>query len=483
MLRSPGFVLAAVISASLALVVGVVQLQRAPAPRLDNPRAAMPRPGAHVSHQTFYTNRQFTTGPEVTAACIECHADAAEDFMHSAHWTWAGDHATRNGEEIAIGKKNLINNFCISIESNWAACTTCHAGYGWRDETFDFAEATNIDCLVCHDQSGQYRKQGGTGGLPAADVDLLEAAQSVARPTRTNCGVCHFSGGGGDAVKHGDLDGTMIHPTASIDVHMGRYDLQCVDCHRSTDHQVTGRSMSVSISNTQRTRCTDCHVEQPHTDNRLNTHTAAIACQTCHIPEMAVRAATKMTWDWSKAGEDRPDADPHEYLKIKGEFNYERNVRPEYYWYNGGAARYLKGDTIDANRVTRLNHPLGDASDPGARIWPFKVHRGKQVYDTNTQQLLIPKTYGEGGYWSEFDWDRALRLGSEKSGLEYSGDFGFAATEMYWPLSHMVAPANQALQCADCHGPEGRMDFGALGYDGDPMQRGARGQQGVLSRN
>jgi hypothetical protein len=47
----------------------------------------------------------------------------------------------------------------------------------------------------------------------------------------------------------------------------------------------------------------------------------------------------------------------------------------------------------------------------------------------------------------------------------------------------MVAPANEALQCADCHGANGRMDFDALGYDGDPIQRGARGQQGVLSRN
>ena len=483
MLRSPGFVLAAVISVSLALVVVLVQLQQQPAPEFDNPRAAMLRPAAHVSHQTFYGGREFTTGPEVTAACIECHAESAQEFMHSAHWTWAGDHAVRDGEEIAIGKKNLLNNFCISVESNWAACTTCHAGYGWRDESFDFAEATNIDCLVCHDQSGQYRKQGGTGGMPATDVDLLEAAQSVARPTRSNCGVCHFSGGGGDAVKHGDLDGTMIHPTAGIDVHMGRYDLQCVDCHRSTDHQIAGRSMSVSVSNTNRAECVDCHAEQPHADVRLNAHTTAIACQTCHIPEMALRAATKMTWDWSKAGEDRPDADPHEYLKTKGEFTYERNVTPEYYWYDGTAERYLKGDTIDPSGITLLNRPLGDAADPAARIWPFKVHRGKQVYDTNTRQFLVPKTFGEGGYWTEFDWDQALRLGSESSGLEYSGEYGFAATEMHWPLSHMVAPADEALQCADCHGANGRMDFDALGYDGDPIHRGARGQQGVLSRN
>ena len=63
-----------------------------------------------------------------------------------------------------------------------------------------------------------------------------------------------------------------------------------------------------------------------------------------------------------------------------------------------------------------------------------------------------------GGYWTEFDWDQALRLGSEKSGIEYSGEYGFTETEMLWPLSHMVAPASEALQCADCHGPTGRLE-------------------------
>ena len=68
------------------------------------------------------------------------------------------------------------------------------------------------------------------------------------------------------------------------------------------------------VSNTDRIGCTDCHVDAPHRAERLNDHTERIACQTCHIPAMAVRAPTKMTWDWSAAGEDRPDA--HEYLKI-----------------------------------------------------------------------------------------------------------------------------------------------------------------------
>ena len=59
-----------------------------------------------------------------------------------------------------IGKKNQINNFCIGIQGNWAQRTTCHIGYGWDDaEYFDTATDEDIDCLVCHDQSGAYAKR------------------------------------------------------------------------------------------------------------------------------------------------------------------------------------------------------------------------------------------------------------------------------------------------------------------------------------
>lgn len=480
----PSFVLALVTLTLVGTAVALVELQTAAQPPLDDPRAAMARPDAPVSHDTFFREFSggFATGPEVTAACLKCHAQAAHDFMTTSHWTWAGDHLTRAGldEPVAIGKKNLINNFCISIESNWPRCTSCHAGYGWRDASFDFGDATAVDCLVCHDTSGTYHKAPTGAGLPGDGVDLLAAAKSVGRPTRANCGSCHFSGGGGDAVKHGDLDGTMAFPTASIDVHMGRHDVQCVDCHRTEVHEIPGRSMAVSVSNTQRVTCTDCHRAAPHGDERLDAHVATVACQSCHIPQMAVRAATKMQWDWSQAGEDRPGTAPHEYDKKKGAFVYEQGVTPDYRWYNGTSDRYLKGDRIDPDGVTALNHPHGDVRDPDARIWPFKIHRGRQIYDAQHLYFLVPQTYGPGGYWETFDWDRAARQGSAASGLAYSGRYDFAATEMYWPLSHMVAPEEQALQCADCHGAHGRMDWRALGYEGDPAQRGGRAQSGLL---
>ena len=42
----------------------------------------------------------------------------------------------------------------------------------------------------------------------------------------------------------------------------------------------------------------------------------------------------------------------------------------------------------------------------------------KQPYDAENKYLLVPKTYGEGGYWKEFNWDKSLsaRLGND--GLE-----------------------------------------------------------------
>ena len=87
---------------------------------------------------------------------------------------------------------------------------------------------------------------------------------------------------------------------------------------------------------------------------------------------------------------------------------------------------------------------------------------------------MQPVTSGEGGFWNEFDWDQALRLGAEVTGMDYSGEFGFAATTMYWPLTHMVAPKGQALQCKACHCENGCIDWESLGYPGDPIKWGSR---------
>jgi len=457
----------------LVIALPILVFTRPETASAASPWDNVPKRDPAVSHANLISG-ELKTGPEVTAKCLTCHAESAHEVTQTAHWTWKGDpifDPSRN-EEIAIGKVNLLNNFCIGIQSNWEDCTKCHVGYGWEDETFDFQNEANVDCLVCHDQSGIYVK--APGGVPAEGVDLLAAAKSVGIPTRQNCGTCHFYGGSGAAVKHGDLDESLYYPTEVIDVHMGRLDFQCVDCHKTENHEVSGRSISVSIDNKNQVYCTDCHEQaSTHTDARISSHLDTVACQTCHIPAGALRQPTKMEWDWSTAGQDIPE-DPHEYLKTRGSFVYATGFTPTYAWFNGTAQRYLFGDKVDPDKVNLINSPNGDLYDPKALIFPFKVHMGKQPYDAIYNYLLQPQTAGEGGYWDTFDWKSALERGSEAAGMKFSGEYGFAPTAMYWQITHMVQPKENALQCADCHGEGTRLDWAALGYPGDPMLWGGR---------
>ena len=129
-------------------------------------------------------------------------------------------------------------------------------------------------------------------------------------------------------------------------------------------------------------------------------------------------------------------------------------------------------------RQARVVHPSGScyrgtvrsvAKDETAKIYPFKLHSGKQIYDSKNKYFITAKVFGDGGYWRDFDWAKAAKLGMEASGLKYSGEYGFAPTEMYWRINHMVSPKEEALGCLDCHGDNGRMKWQDLGYKGDPM--------------
>lgn len=466
------------LAVTLAVILIPLILLRPPSSKaLDNPAAKVPTRVPETDHARLLKG-PYASGPEVTQACLTCHPDAAAQVMATTHWTWESTPmlAAWRGENVTIGKKNQINNFCISAQGNENKCMSCHAGYGWEDDTFDFSDPLKVDCLVCHADRATYGK--GDFGYPLERVDLTVAAQSVGRPTRENCGFCHYDGGGGNNVKHGDLDSSLNFPSESLDVHMGRLNLQCIDCHRSTNHVIKGRLLAdnIAIATAEQVQCTDCHAAAPHKDARINAHTASVACQTCHIPAVALKNPTKMYWDWSASGQDRPE-DHYTYLKIKGEFHYETDVAPTYRWFNGSNAyRYILGDTIDPTQPTMINLPAGDIKDPNAKIFPFKVHVAKQPYDTATKTLLAPRTSGEGGYWTTFDWPSALALGAQDAGITFSGQYGFAETWMYYPATHMVQPAQNALQCEGCHGPEGRMDWRALGYPGDPIEWGGRTQ-------
>ncbi len=425
---------------------------------------------------TDYIDGPFENATQVTAACLDCHEEEANAFMTTAHWTWKREQVV-NGKLMDYGKEMAMNNYCSSTITNRVHCSECHAGYGWEDETFDFTDQTRVDCLICHDTTGTYHKDGDNSGWPTEHVKLLYVAQNVGKPVRQNCNSCHALGGSANNAKHGDISLVLDYPDRSIDVHMdaGGLDFNCQDCHETENHQISGGNLATTLDGHNLISCEQCHDSDPHGEFLLNTHTARIACQTCHIPVFAKEDATQMHWDWSQAGLDEPPAEvdgkEKRYRKPIGFEIWKKDVQPSYAWFNGKAGVYLVGDKIDPEEVTKMAYPLGDINDPTAKIHPFKIHTGKQVYDVVNKYFITNHIYGEDGFWTTFDWDRSIRIGMEANGMDYSGEYGFAPTEMYWRIDHMVSPKEEALTCLDCHGDQGRMDWEALGYPGNPMLR------------
>jgi len=454
------------------------------------------KPPPKVDHSKFaQLQTGFTVPEDVTQTCISCHNRRHLEVMQSNHWNWVRGEYIEGRGVVYIGKHNAINNFCIGSLGNEKSCGKCHIGFGMTDEGFSFTDPKNIDCLVCHDNTETYAKGKEMGGAPDPNVNLTQVAQSVGRPRRSNCGVCHFFSGGGNNVKHGDLEEAMFEPDRNLDVHMAveGMNLACVDCHITEQHTISGKLYSLSSMNRNRATCEHCHGETPHESDVLNEHMLKVACQTCHIPSYARKSGTKLSWDWSKAGRLR-DGEPFEeadaegnitYLSIKGAFTWGKDLQPEYKWFNGSASHYLAGDVIADTTVPLVLNPLhGSYTDRDSKIVPVKVHRGVQPWDPVNRMIIMPKLYGEkkgeGAYWVDFEWVRAAEEGMRFAGLPFSGRVDFFKTEMNWPVNHMVAPKEETVQCSECHKREnGRLaqltDFYMPGRDYSPFVEAAGG--------
>ena len=86
------------------------------------------------------------------------------------------------------------------------------------------------------------------------------------------------------------------------------------------------------------------------------------------------------------------------------------------------------GDGIKFSKITHFTDQSSCRDDANARIFPFKVHEGKQPYDKVNKTLLIPKLIGKkgtGAYWAEYDWKKALDKGMQAACLSFIGEYDF----------------------------------------------------------
>ena len=437
----------------------------------------------------------FASGPEVTRACLGCHNKAGHQFLKNKHWTWSYTNP-KTGQKL--GKSVLINNFCTNARGNEGMCAQCHAGYGMADyDTYDFNNESNIDCLICHESTGKYYKLPPTPGNKACStmfegkppIDFTAAAQSVTLPGRNNCGACHFYGGGGDNVKHGDLSSVLFHPGRDVDVHMSEEgeNFACVVCHVGEGHEWAGSRYNMLAKDEvgtgkpgmprQTASCESCHGSSPHPNNlkgiKLNDHVDRVACETCHIPSIARGGvATKVDWDWRTAGRLKDgegyreegyiqgNGEPrHTYKSIKGSFKYAEDLKPSYRWFNGNTVYTLVDTKFDPAKPVEINRLEGSANDPESRIWPFKRMHTVQPYDKGNDTLVYMHLWGndKDAFWGNYNFGHAIKAGMQKAKLPYSGEYGFVETYSYWPINHMVAPKEKALACQECHAENGRL--------------------------
>ncbi len=216
--RSPHVI--AVIVSLCAFLFGVapvsagdLQGEQAGAPTAKPPQLS-PRPtNTTADHSKFEALKgPFTDGSQVTKACLTCHNEAGHQFMKSIHWTWEYKNA-KTGQ--TLGKHNLVNNFCTNARGNEGMCAMCHASYNWKATRISTSRSRKIS-IASSATSGPApitSSRPRRAMRPAASCSRTCSPSICPRwrkvsamPERNNCGTCHFNGGGGDGVKHGDLD-------------------------------------------------------------------------------------------------------------------------------------------------------------------------------------------------------------------------------------------------------------------------------------
>ncbi len=438
-----------------------------------------------------YSHQKYFEHYEGTKTCLKCHKNRAREFIHSQHYQWKAPATNVVGADgKAYGKINMINDYCTNPTVVWKheyknkdgkvveeGCSKCHAGFGKLPSDKETkAEFENIDCLICHANGyrrGLYENEDGSLEwkpiLWKNQVGLDSVSKRITKPTRTMCLRCHSGSGGGPNFKRGDLEYALTDCDSDFDVHMAKdgNDFQCIDCHAGEAHKIPGPGADIAGDEmpNKNIMCDndDCHGSDPHGNEILDQHTKRVYCTVCHIPEFAKKDATNMTRDWSKG----------HYSEKKGKWTYtaefKTNVTPAYTWWNGKTIQMqLPGEPVKKNDKGQIimSVPVGSKDDPNSRIFAFKEYHAVMPVENGTERLLPIET---GYFYITGDMDTAVRNAAKQFYGIDDVQYDWAPTIHYQGLFHEVQPAKNALGCLDCHGGNGRLDWKALGYDGDPL--------------
>lgn len=280
----------------------------------------------------------FQNGWQVSAACVGCHPQQATDLMQTAHWNWYGPTpdlmtgadpytATTASYGVAIGKRNLVNNFCVSTVSNEKRCEQCHAGYGGdplasRVQQSARAYATvdtdpgstastassipleqRVDCLVCHADLAASRYAKAQANFGAADVKPAAGCAAPGLPPGVDgCAsgfTCLLDPQGAPSCV--SMAGTYYKAKLAETLGAAARSVRtpdrdnCGTCHFYAGGGDAVKLMGSALSRPSRSTdvhmgggmtCADCHAQPGHRFSgagiHVPAHTERSSCEDCH---------------------------------------------------------------------------------------------------------------------------------------------------------------------------------------------------------
>lgn len=464
-----------------------------------------PKPGSFA--MTAWAEIVETTGGDtLSEGCGQCHI--------------GGQYQAPLGEMMPLYRT-------LAVEKSAIDCLICHAvAYDmnrkqvvtdpdgrnrWsQDRTLKAAlsvtKPTAVACLRCHQHN-----LGGDFFVDPAGPEYSQSLQNLGheRPR----------------IQHpGSKRGAPYSP--SWDVHAAA-GLSCLECHHTEGHLIAkGTHTTTMMANDLpdvEVSCLDCHDDPPHDETSevgaaLNNHLTAMACQTCHIPSLHPDNVTRRDFGHTEFEED-PGI--HIYQDTQKEAAPGQGIA--YVWWNGDCT--FLGNPIgdnpnEAGLYTFYNahhrwpeyaefdyqgwyedvmRPIARNGRP-SKIYPMKRFNGRQHIDLGNigpfGGMFVP--YNLPDYYRNGDPDQAARLEMDKSmmGMMYGWMFKIYMldrfmsymdidgwnlgafedvragrhTEPRWlptdamlEISHAIR-LEGALNCDDCHGPQGVMDWQELGY-------------------
>ena len=110
--------------------------------------------------------------------------------------------------------------------------------------------------------------------------------------------------------------------------------------------------------------------------------------------------------------------------------------------------------------------PQGSRQDPRSKIYAIKLHTAKLPVLEDKNYLIpifVESAFANGNINPAVEEAAKLTYGV------YKAKYKWMTTTRDMGIFHGVQPAGRALQCLDCHAPNGRLHWLSFGYKEDPL--------------